>query len=56
MDTIASRRASFRTLIESGKTILVPGAPNALTARLIEDSGFEACYVTGAGLSRVRTR
>lgn len=51
MSTILSRRAAFRTLIESGRTILVPGAPNALTARLIEDTGFEACYITGAGLS-----
>ncbi len=51
MSTLASRRAAFRTLIESGQTILVPGAPNALTARLIEDVGFEACYITGAGLT-----
>jgi 2-methylisocitrate lyase-like PEP mutase family enzyme len=51
MVTLTERRAEFRRLIESGETILVPGAPNALTARLIADVGFEACYLTGAGLT-----
>ena len=31
--------------------VLLPGAANALTARLIEDLGFEAVYVTGAGVA-----
>src|SRR4051812_21836655 len=31
--------------------VLVPGAANALTARIIEDLGFEAIYVTGAGIA-----
>ncbi len=35
---------------ESGPIVL-PGAPNALTARVIEQAGFEAVYVSGAGLS-----
>src|SRR5258708_14170682 len=30
--------------------MLVPGAANALAARVIEDLGFEAVYVTGAGV------
>jgi len=29
--------------------MLVPGASNALAARIIEDLGFEAVYLTGAG-------
>jgi 2-methylisocitrate lyase-like PEP mutase family enzyme len=33
--------------------LIVPGAPNALTARLIEDIGFEAAYVTGAGVTNM---
>ena len=49
--TAAGIRARFRTLIESGRAIVVPGAPNALTARMIEDVGFEATYVTGAGIA-----
>lgn len=32
---------------------MVPGAPNALTARIIEDLGFEAVYVTGAGVTNM---
>jgi 2-methylisocitrate lyase-like PEP mutase family enzyme len=47
----ASTRAEFRQLIESGTTLIVPGAANALTARLIEDAGFRATYVTGAGIA-----
>ena len=51
MSQITQHRSDFRALIESGQTLLVPGAPNALTARLIEEVGFEAAYVTGAGLA-----
>jgi 2-methylisocitrate lyase-like PEP mutase family enzyme len=31
--------------------LLVPGAANALAARVIEDFGFEAVYVSGAGVT-----
>ena len=31
--------------------LLVPGAANALAARLVEDLGFEAVYLSGAGLT-----
>ena len=31
--------------------LLLPGAANALAARVIEDTGFEAVYVTGAGIA-----
>jgi 2-methylisocitrate lyase-like PEP mutase family enzyme len=44
-------RARLRQIIESGTTVVVPGAPNALTARLIEDTGFPVTYVTGAGIA-----
>lgn len=33
------------------RALLVPGAANALTARIVEDLGFEAIYLTGAGLA-----
>ncbi|MDQ3558122.1 MAG: isocitrate lyase/phosphoenolpyruvate mutase family protein [Pseudomonadota bacterium] len=33
------------------ETILMPGAANALAARIIEDFGFEAVYLSGAGLT-----
>ncbi|MGE3984278.1 MAG: oxaloacetate decarboxylase [Dehalococcoidia bacterium] len=33
--------------------MLVPGCANALTARIVEDLGFEAAYVTGAGVTNM---
>lgn len=35
----------------AGDPLLLPGAPNALTARVLEDEGFEAVYVSGAGVT-----
>lgn len=46
-----STRRTLRELIgaTSTGTLVVPGAFDALTARLIEEAGFGAVYVTGAG-------
>lgn len=33
------------------RPLLLPGAANALTARVVEDAGFDAVYVTGAGVT-----
>jgi 2-methylisocitrate lyase-like PEP mutase family enzyme len=44
-------RTSLRRLVGRRDAVLVPGAANALTARIIEDLGFEAAYLTGAGLA-----
>ncbi len=42
----------LRALIaRSSGPILLPGAPNALTARVIEQAGFDAVYVSGAGVT-----
>jgi methylisocitrate lyase len=38
-------------LINSGKTFVLPGAFNAVSARIIEREGFPAVYVSGAGVS-----
>src|SRR5512147_331438 len=35
------------------KLLVVPGAADALTARLIEDTGFSAVYASGAGIANV---
>lgn len=35
----------LRELVESGRTIAVPGATDALSAKLIERHGFEAVYI-----------
>ncbi|MPZ98903.1 MAG: carboxyvinyl-carboxyphosphonate phosphorylmutase [Dehalococcoidia bacterium] len=50
-DTDLSRQ--LRERLERRDAMLVPGAPNALTARIIEDLGFEAAYVTGAGVTNM---
>src|SRR3990170_2710097 len=41
----------MRKRLEAGPVLVVPGAANALAARVIEDLGFEAVYVTGAGIA-----
>lgn len=42
---------TLRARLAMGRPLLLPGAPNALTARLLEDCGFEAIYVSGAGVA-----
>jgi 2-methylisocitrate lyase-like PEP mutase family enzyme len=41
-------------MLSARQAIIVPGAANALFARLIEDLGFEVCYVTGAGIANMQ--
>lgn len=43
--------ARLRELVEARRGALLPGAANALSARIIEDLGYEAVYVTGAGVT-----
>lgn len=44
----------LRSLIASRSGLLVPGAYNALSARIVEDLGFGALYLTGAGLTNMQ--
>ncbi len=48
-----SGTARLGELMKRGAAVLVPGAANALFARVIEDLGFEAVYVTGAGIANM---
>src|SRR6202795_2413601 len=48
-----STRKTLRRLGEVRRGVLMPGAFNALSARVIEDLGFEAIYVTGAGVTNM---
>lgn len=41
----------LRGLIAAKEAVTLPGAANALAARVIEDLGFQAVYLTGAGLT-----
>jgi methylisocitrate lyase len=45
------KRAAFRAALSSGKLLRMPGAFNPLSARLIEERGFEGVYVSGAVLA-----
>lgn len=51
METLADRRRRFREQMNRREAMIVPGAGNALTARVIADTQFEAVYVTGAGIA-----
>lgn len=46
-----SGAAQLRSLLKSGKMVLAPGAYDCITGRLIEQAGFTAAYMTGAGTS-----
>jgi 2-methylisocitrate lyase-like PEP mutase family enzyme len=48
-----STKQRLRALVDARRGALVPGAFNALSARVIEDLGFEAIYVTGAGVTNM---
>jgi len=44
-------KPALKALMGRRQAAIVPGAPNALTARIIADLGYEAVYVTGAGVT-----
>jgi carboxyvinyl-carboxyphosphonate phosphorylmutase len=47
-----SPRQALRQLIAAPGYTMVPGAYDTLTARLVEQAGFRAVYLTGGGYSR----
>ncbi|MCS5715653.1 methylisocitrate lyase [Herbiconiux sp. CPCC 205716] len=42
------KRAAFRQALSSGRLLRMPGAFNPLSARLIEQKGFDGVYISGA--------
>jgi 2-methylisocitrate lyase-like PEP mutase family enzyme len=50
---MSSTRKQLKALAEARRGVLVPGAFNALSAKVIEDLGFEALYITGAGVTNM---
>ena len=44
----AEKRADFRKAIDSGRLLQMPGAYNPMVAMLIEQTGFDGVYVSGA--------
>lgn len=49
-----SPRARLRRLVEQRAGLVVPGAYDGVSARLVERAGFEAVYMTGYGTSASR--
>jgi len=45
-------RQKLRKIINGGRYVMVPGAYDPLTARLVQTADFEAVYLTGGGYSR----
>ena len=45
--------SKLKEIMERRAAIVVPGAASAMFARAIEDLGFEAVYVTGAGIANM---
>ena len=43
------RGSTLRELLDGPGLVMAPGAPDALTARLVERAGFPAVYMTGFG-------
>ena len=46
------KRKNLRNLLKEESLIITPGVYDALTARIVENAGFSAAYLTGGGLSR----
>jgi methylisocitrate lyase len=49
--TAAGRRRGLRERLASGQLLRFPGAISPLTARLIQETGFDGAYLSGAVLS-----
>ena len=49
--TPADKRANLRAALATGELLRFPGAFNPLSARLIEEKGFEGIYISGAVIS-----
>ncbi|SIS96026.1 isocitrate lyase/PEP mutase family protein [Insolitispirillum peregrinum] len=48
-----STRKKLKEIAESRRGTIVPGAFNALSAKVVADLGFEAIYITGAGVTNM---
>ena len=49
--TAAQKRADFRNRLASGELLQFPGAFNPLSAKLIQEKGFDGVYISGAVLA-----
>lgn len=49
----ASTKDQLKALVQERAGVVVPGAFNALSAKVIQDLGFRASYITGAGVTNM---
>ena len=49
--TAAAKRETFRAGLASGSLLRMPGAFSPLVARIVQETGFDGVYVSGAALS-----
>ena len=54
LGSVASAGPSLRKRFEAGEMVLAPGCYDALGARLVEEAGFSAAYMTGFGSAASR--
>lgn len=55
MKDAKSKRRALRDRLNSGKLLVAPGAHNGLSARLVQEAGYEAVYMTGSGVANTLT-
>lgn len=48
------KTSQLRALLAQPNILIAPGAADALTARLIQEAGFDAVYATGAGIANTQ--
>jgi len=51
---MTDRRATLRALVSKKQGLVVPGAYDGISARLVQDAGFPAVYMTGYGTAASR--
>jgi 2-methylisocitrate lyase-like PEP mutase family enzyme len=49
-----TQASTLRRLLQAGEIIMAPGAPDSITARLVQKAGFPAVYMTGFGATASR--
>lgn len=49
-----TQASQLRRLLQAGDIVMAPGAPDAITARLVQKAGFPAVYMTGFGATASR--
>ena len=49
-----NQASQLRRLLQAGEIVMAPGAPDAITARLVQKAGFPAVYMTGFGATASR--